>query len=309
MFPKPPPPPTVAFGKLPKLPFPEKYKAEGLAYKLETIDGKLPTFIDQLPVYFTPEPVTNIRSLDSAREKASRLNFNPVGETIVQNIPNVYIFKRNNSSALLTINIITGIFSISYDLSTDPSIYRYRPDSETGAIESVKQYLSQGGVDAPDLTGKPNTVLLKIENGKLIKAISLSESNFIKVSLFRKNILYLENEYISVSQDYPEGNVWFLTNGSGVFAGEFHYYKIDEGKFGTYPIKNSQTAWDELSSGKAYISNIDNINEKSITIRNVYIGYYDAGQYTEYYQPVYVFEGDNNFFAFVPAITDEYYGI
>jgi len=40
----------------------------------------------------------------------------------------------------------------------------------------------------------------------------------------------------------------------------------------------------------------------------VYLAYYDAGVPTDYYQPIIVFEGDQDFLAYVPAIASEYYG-
>ncbi|KKQ73667.1 MAG: hypothetical protein US95_C0050G0001, partial [Candidatus Woesebacteria bacterium GW2011_GWB1_38_5] len=44
----------------------------------------------------------------------------------------------------------------------------------------------------------------------------------------------------------------------------------------------------------------------NIVIRKVYLAYYDPDQYTEYYQPVIVFEGDDDFTAYVSAIIDDY---
>ena len=44
-----------------------------------------------------------------------------------------------------------------------------------------------------------------------------------------------------------------------------------------------------------------------IKIRRIYLAYYDAGIYTEFLQPIYVFEGDNDFVAYTPAITSNYY--
>jgi len=43
-FPEPPPPPTVAFGKLPALPFPQKDNPQNLTFRLETAAGELPKF-------------------------------------------------------------------------------------------------------------------------------------------------------------------------------------------------------------------------------------------------------------------------
>src|SRR5258708_29085526 len=54
VFPKPPPAPTVAFGKLPKLVFPEKKDLPKFSYKLDTVTGELPALSTQAIVYYMP---------------------------------------------------------------------------------------------------------------------------------------------------------------------------------------------------------------------------------------------------------------
>jgi hypothetical protein len=36
------------------------------------------------------------------------------------------------------------------------------------------------------------------------------------------------------------------------------------------------------------------------------LAYYEPVTLTQYLQPIYVFKGDNNFIAYVPAISDKY---
>lgn len=318
LFPKPPPPPTVAFGGLPELPFPEQTIPEGITYKLETPEGVLPTIIEQLPVYFMPAISSSIRGLDFAKQNAEMLGFDPDGRVIAENIPNVYFFQRRNAPSNLTINIVTGVFSISYDLNADPTVLGNIPPAPDDAKAKVKGYLSSAQLFEKDLTGPPTTQFLQIRGGKFIEALSLSESDFIKVSFFRKNVEFWEKEFPSYTPTFPEGNIWFMLSGSGVrdksiIAAEYHYFPIDEEKFATYPLRTAETAWEDLKSGKGFIVGpMGDSGEIAIsgevTIRRIYPAYYDAGQYTQFYQPVIVFEGDNDFMAFIPAITDEYYG-
>jgi len=94
--------------------------------------------------------------------------------------------------------------------------------------------------------------------------------------------------------------------GDQVVAAEYHHFALDENKNGIYPIKTSEEAWEELKSGKGYIADLGDNSKGTITIRKVYLAYYDPGQYTEYFQPVVVFEGDNNFVAYIPAVINEY---
>jgi hypothetical protein len=184
------------------------------------------------------------------------------------------------------------------------------PAPETATKES-QSFLSNAGYLNPDLTDAPTSYeFLRIEGDKFIPAISLSEAHLIKINLFRKK-LGSESNITSVTPNFPESNVWFIFTGLGgneIVAGEYHHFPLDLNKSSTYPLKTADEAWEELKNKKAFIANPGNNESGRVTIRRVYIAYFDAGVYTEFYQPVVVFEGDNNFFAFVPAITNEYYG-
>lgn len=310
IFPPPPPQPTLAFGNLPELPFPER-PAQTFNFNLELPEGTLPIFTDQLPVYFMPSFQTNIQVLDAAKETAQKLGFDPNGKLLVESIPNVYIFERRGFPSRLTMNIITGLFSVSYNLNEDPTILNGTPPTPENGVTQIQGYLSGPGLLKDDLIDSPSTqILLRVEEGKFVPAISLSEANLIKVNIFRKN--YGKDENIpAVTPDMPEANIWFIIaggRGRQIIAGEYHFFPIDKQKSATYPIKTADLAWEELKSGKAFIANAGNNPEGKITIRRVYLAYYDPGQYAQYYQPVIVFEGDNEFYAYVTAVTDEYYG-
>ena len=67
-------------------------------------------------------------------------------------------------------------------------------------------------------------------------------------------------------------------------------------------------AFSELQNGQAYIANLGlNKDDDVLKIRRVYLAYFDPDIVTEYYQPIYVFEGDNGFIAYLPAVTPDYY--
>lgn len=298
-FPEPPPPPTCTFRKLSEIPFPEKEVPKDLVFTLETASGKLPKLPKQQAVYFMPKPISTIKSLDSAKQKAISLGFNPNGTELVET---VYLFKHNTSPASLNLNIVTGIFSISYDLNSKPSVLEGVPPDPANASALLKSYLSRAKSLPGDLTGATTNEYLKIKDGKFIPASSLSDANITKINLFRKSY----NELPNVTSIPNQANVWFMFTGAKdpgdqVVAAEYRYFAIDENKSGTYLIKTAEEALEELKSGKAYFANVDESSKGSITVRKVYLAYYDPGQYTEFYQPVIVFEGDNNFSAYVSA--------
>lgn len=302
-------PPTVAFGKLPILPFPANPEAK-LNFSLELPEGSLPVFPDRAEVYKMPESKTDIKVLDPAKANAQGLGFDPNGKQLYESIDNVYLFQKKGVPSSLTMNIITGLFSISYNLNEDPSVLNGIPPASEAAISQVHGLLDKAGLLPEDLkNGAPTTYYLKTESGKFVPAVSLSEAQVTKVNIFRKS--FGQANITPVTPKMPQANVWFIIaggRGKQIIAGEYHYFAIDSSNPATYPIKTSQTAWDELNNGKAFIVNTGENPDGNIIIRKVHLGYYDARQYVKYYQPVVVFEGDNDFYAYVSAITDEYYG-
>lgn len=306
-FPKPPPPPTVTYGKLPKLSFPEKDKIN-LTYSLETPEGGLPKLTTQAKIYFMPKVSADLLSLDSAKEKAGNLGFNP--DNPQQISQTTYSFPHKTVPSTFQINIVNGTFSISYNMSADPSPLDRRPPAPEIGASYVRSFLSSANLLPPDLTGQTTSQFLKAEGGQLVPALSLSDSQAVKISFFRKDY----DKLPSLTPDPSLGNVWFLVSGQmdkgkQVFAGESHYFPVDESQSSTYPIKKPETAWQELNSGSAFIASAGaNKDGDSVKIRRIYLAYYDAGTPSQFFQPIFVFEGDKSFVAYVAAVTPDYYG-
>jgi hypothetical protein len=60
VFPKAPPPPTVGFSVLPKIPFPETKGALQVQYELETPTGELPVFPKSMEVFSMPKSTVKL---------------------------------------------------------------------------------------------------------------------------------------------------------------------------------------------------------------------------------------------------------
>lgn len=303
-FPAPPPPPTVSFGKLSPIPFPVSKKVDGVSFSLETPDGALPTFKTQAAVYVMPKPAPGLSSLEKATANASKLGFLPSPEQISQTL---YRFKHKTTPSTLEYNISTSTFSISYDLAKDASPLERIPPAAEVAASSVRSYLSGADVLPEDLIGPTTHQFLKITEGKLVKALGQSDADLIKINLYREQL----NDLPSVTSRFNEANVWFMVSGSRersrqFIAAEYHYFPIDETQSSTYPIKTSEKAWEELKNQDAFV--VTKPTSQNIIIRRVYLAHYDPGLPFGFYQPVIVFEGDENFVAYVPAVTEEYYG-
>ncbi len=307
IFPKPPPPPTLAFGKLSKIPFPEnKDLPPTLEYQVDTVEGSLPALDSQGTVYFMPRLSANLLSLEAAQEKTAKLGFSAPGEEISSSL---YRFKKKGTSASLEMNIITGVFSISYDLSQDPSPLASIPPAPEVAASQVRSFLSSAGLLPEDLQGPSTPEFLKVEGGNLVSVLSLSEANLVRVNLFRKNY----NNLPAVTANPQRANVWFLVSGDRsrdkqIIGGEFHYSPVNEEQWATYPLKTSQQAFEALKASEGYIASLGQNTDGKVTIRKIYLAYFDPPAQAQFYQPVFVFVGDRGFVAYVPAVTPEYYG-
>lgn len=304
VFPAPPPPPTVAFGKLPKLTFPDKTGLPNITYKLETVTGGLPTLPSQAKVYYMPGKLAGLFSLDTTKQRVAALGYTKDAQAISET---QYRFGHTTAPSTLDINIVTGVFSISYNLANDTGLLTENSPQPQVAQSIVQSFLSSGGFLPDDLT-KTTTDFLKVQNRQLVPAVAQSEANFVRVGLFRKDF----DKFPSLTPDPTKANVWFIVSGDQnrdkqIIGGEYHYFTVDETHFATYPLKTAKLAYDELTSGKGFIANLGLDNQTgNITIRKVTLAYYDSGVAGQFYQPIIVFEGDRGFTAYVSAVNPTY---
>jgi len=307
LHPPPPPPPTVAFGNLPKIEFPEsKFKEEKLVYRLETVTGGTPDLGDRAKVYFMPTKKPSLLALDQAKAQAKRIGFSgqpkKISETIYQ------WQKEKPLSTTLEINIIDNNFTIKKNWQEDQALLQEKilPVKEQAIIEA-KNFLQTNGLLSKDLqTGETEVSFLRFVPPKLVPAISPSEADFVRVNILRSN---LDNLPI-LPPNPSEALVSLLISGSGarekrILEVNYTHFPIAKETFATYPLKTSAQAWEELKVGKGFIANLGK-GEKQVTIRKIYLAYFENSLSRNYLQPIYVFEGDNDFTAYVPAVSPEW---
>ena len=320
LHPAPPPPPTVVFGKLSELEFPDSV-ATDLSFRLETPTGGLPSFSDRATVYFMSYKKPSLLALDRAKQTAKPLGF--TGEPVAIDTE-TYVWRKELPAILkLEMNIVTGAFEIDYAWQNDDLILveKNLPGNEQ-AIAEAKSILEQADLLTDDLEeGETEISYLKAVAGKMMPAVSLSEANFVKLDLFRKPIeeavlakseaasLIPPKKISTVTPEPQNGVVSFVFSGSllpqkRIVKLTYNYFPVVYETSGTYPIKDISLAWEEVKNNKAYVAQVKEI-AKAITIRKIYLAYYDTGP-QEFLQPVYVFEGDEEFVAYVSAVDEEW---
>lgn len=305
-FPTPLPPPTVKFGKLPSIAFPDNATnppVGGFTYRLNTLSGQLPSLPTQTRVYKIVNPEPNLLALQRSQERVSKIGFDSspirISNTLYQ------WTSQNAPPKKLLLDIISLNFSLSSDFVSDQDILSARnlPD-ENGAIETAKNFFSN--ISFPDDidTQKTKATLLSIEGQELVPATSFSKTQIIRVDFFQKDVDKLPLYYPK-----PKNSIMYVLIAAGSFEpqiveAKFFHHSISEIS-STYPIKTAEEALSELKNKKAYIASYFG-SEANIAIKDISLGYYLSDEEQNYLLPVIVFEGNNGFFAYVEALKDEW---
>jgi hypothetical protein len=307
-FPPQPPPPNHAFGKLPPVSFPAPVASPSgaMTYRLETIEGYVPHASDAATVYFVKKNSANLLGLPAAVTFAKRMSF---GENPAQESKNVYRFSDPDVPLrTMRYDIVTKNFVLRYAYDKDLSIFADRNlPSVDDAKKEARNFLQTYGLyEDTFATGQVAVSYLRMSGDKLVPAPSVSQSDAIRLDFFRAAIGDMK-----MVTPYPdEGPVSFIVCDNKdmrkrILQVSYTYWPIDTENYATYGLKTSNEAWTELQSGGGYIARYPK-NGTQAVIRRVYLAYYDAFEPQTYLQPVFVFEGDDGFLAYVPAILPEW---
>jgi hypothetical protein len=298
--------PTVRWGVIDKVFFPEK-EFQKKEFVAELPNDTFPKYQDQAKVYFIYRSKSIIGALEEGKKTAALMGF--VSEPKEVGI-GVYLFNDNNTGRSLTMNVLQSSFKLSYPYLTDQLLLNPEemPDKET-AINTATNFLEQIGKMDTDLAeGEKKVSFWKINFDGLKEVPSLSEANIIRIDFFRKKLA--ENIDL-VSAEVGRAPVSVLVSGSSVAAKKivevnYQHVKVDtsDASSSTYPIISSQEAFDNLKMGNYWPAS--DTNSQKVTIRKIYLAYFEPVNLTQFMQPVYVFEGDGGFVAYVRAINDSY---
>lgn len=299
-FPTPPPPPTVSFGKLTKINFPTNPNTNSFTYTLNNLTGKLPNFPDRVKVYKIIPPESTLLSLKRAQEKIIKIGFYQEGKPLSDI---TYEWKTDSKKIILDISSLN--FNYSSDFFSDKDVLSGNnlPDENTSIKKGVS-FLSAISFPNDIDSAKTKVTLLSINGSKIIPASSLSTAKIIRVDFFQKNI-----DNLPIFYPNPEQSTMYAMSAGGKYEGQiitasFFHQNISD-KSGTYPIKTSQTAFEELKNGQGFIASYFG-EEKEILIKDIYLGYYLEGEKQDYLMPIIIFEGSKGFFAYVSAVSENW---
>lgn len=304
-FPTPPPPPTVSFGKLPQLSFPKNAAEKKLVFILNTVSGTLPTLPDRARVYPMQKPQPNLLNLKRAEERALAVGFPKKTEALSDTR---YIWTETQPPLRkLIFDTVSFNFSISSNYLTNPDFIlknNVSPDAAS-AKTAATSFLTKLSLFPEDVdVAKTKTTLLAIQNQSLEQASSPSTAHLVRIDFFQKDVNNLPIYYPRP----PQSTMYMILAGGRfdeeVIEAKFDHFAIKDSS-ATYPIKTAEVAFKQLQEQKAYIASYFG-EENTVRLKNVSLGYYMSETETEYLMPIVIFEGENGFFAYVSAITDEW---
>jgi hypothetical protein len=296
------PPPTRGFGLLPRPAFPNQLSSDRpTQYRLETVGQQLPDFGEQAPVFFMPAAQPSLIALDRAREKAAALSFQLAPERVSDTL---YRWRRSSPiPATLEIDVVFGTVNLKVDWPSTPALLEKKliptPQSLTSEARTVMRNIQ---IDQADIaTASPQITYVRALAGELRPVSSVSEADFVRVDLYRAT----PTGHPTITHRKGHGVIQVLFSGSRdegerILSLESAYTPVDVTLFETYQLQPITAAWQQLQAGQGYVT--DKGTEPGAVVRSVYLAYYEPAAPQNYFQPVYVFEGDNGFQAIVPAI-------
>lgn len=290
--------PTVAFGPLPKVAFPESaISSSNFSYTLDTETGALPEKLPRLfKVYSVAQLATDLLALDRAKSLARSLEFNVTPQAISAT---QYKFIDDKNGGELIVDLDTGNFKFRRSVATGSGesfekVEDFINDSTQG--QTLKSFLGSKGLLKDQLKSGKTTA---VYNNQIKK-----DSTLVTVNLWQESI----EDYPIVTPKFNEGLIKAVGNSNRngdrkYILLDYIFWPIDLENFGTYPIKTADEAFEELKNGEGFIAIEPKTSSASIT--KVYLAYYLAEAYSNYLQPVYVFEGPG-FAGFVTAVKSEF---
>ncbi len=213
---------------------------------------------------------------------------------------------------------------------------------ETDAIKTAQEFLGAAGLAPTDINiNKTNSSdnslrfitypqLFSIATSPqgtntLVPTTKLANTQVIRVDLYQSDLKYdlitgksegffnsnKQTIPVTIPVIYPNPpysimSFWITSGQGGATVSQAFYTHKDinlADTTATYPVKTPVVAFGELQKGNAYIASYGG-TDNNIQIQNIFLAYYLGEEPQAYAMPVYVFEGNNAFYAYISAITD-----
>lgn len=278
----------------------------GFSFTLDTVAGQPITATETAQVFLFPPSKFQFDYLPKVYLMAKMLGFDT---EIVKHklINNEAVFQ--DGTQRLAVDINTYNFRYDYDFRKDPGLVEtaMTPDIESSKntainfLKSIDRYPTELALG--DITfihmfyDKTSSSAGVIANPQ--------ESNMIEVDFYRQKV----NQYLPMSPTYfnSQNYVMLMPNkyGTKVVSAQVKFFETSPTEIGVYPLISGQRAYEMLLAGKGILVS-GGTDKQNISVKSMTLGYFDPDVYQDYYQPIYVFSGDNNFVSYVPAVSEKW---
>lgn len=296
-FPKPPPLPLQALGKLPHLRFPST-GSTGIQFTVNTVDGSLPVLPDRVNVYKLTHPEPSLLALENAKQTVDSEDF---VDNQTKLSDTLYQWTQARTGIVLQYDIVTKNFSISSNFLSNTLLTSQNLMPSQEQIKSdIMGFLNSMQANTANINIEKTKVdFLENNNGTLIPAQNLGSARYARVTLMQQAV-----DSIPIIYDTPNDSILtfivaYPGNNFEVLEGQYFNHEPDLTQKSDYPIKTASQALEDLKNGNAYMINPQNLTNVDIT--NVELRYYLNRESKDYLLPVIVFSGIN-FTAYVEAL-------
>ncbi len=296
-----------AFGMIKPPMLKEASKSAGFDFVLDTIEGKPITATESAKVYFLPQstPRFGYREKIYLMAKTFGIDTSVVKQEIVDK---EVVFSDNRQK--LTIDITNFNFRYDYYFESEPELFSevFIPSKKEIENKAIDFLTTVGRYPEELARGKININLFHFDplEKRISPVFQASDANLVEVNFYRPDI----DNIAVVTPGFPSSQNYvifvFFESGYKVVRAQVKFFEKSEEQVGIYPLKTGDEAWAKLLEGEGFVIHGDSALKKDIRIKNMFLAYLDPDKYENYLQPVYVFLGDPNFVAYVPAISNEY---
>jgi hypothetical protein len=334
------PPPESKWGLLPQLKMKQVQIEGDPKYILDTQNGDLPKFPDRLKVYPLIKAQSNLMSEDKVKTLASDLQFtgdpNKLSNSVLRWVDGAN--ERTLQADIVSKNFIleTPAPRISNIIAGTPSI------NSDDAIKTVDGFLNSKIFLSPtDLKNLAyETVPTQVNLGQIREAKNVTSSaKLMKVNVYiqvpnaKKSAKDPDIKYRILGPNPRDSLISFTVTNSEPPVYKyplinFTYWEPDYASGSEYYISPIQDVWTAIQNGAGIISYVrtrngdyyvpvDRLGLSKIEIRDVYLAYYMSPEYSDYLQPIYVFQGQlttsesngsdlGDIYIYFPAVRGDY---
>lgn len=310
-FPPELPPPAAQYGILPQLRMTQIEMTSNPEYVLDTSDGRLPVFPDRAKVYRLAERQPNLLSEQQVKDLAENLEFTGTFSRITASEFR-WVDGRNNR--VFQGDAVTKNFFLETPATRLGTLVTEVPSiTEADSISQVTGFLrSRGLFSQTDLENLVfNAIPTQVAFGQIRQDRQTTGApRLMRINVHREivNVDPRNNEtkHRILGPNPRDSLVNFtVANHRDVFRFpiiNFTYWEVDYEESSEYYIANINEVWNAVTQNRGIVSYLNTesgdfynpITTPSISrieIRNIEIAYYESGEYTQFLQPIYVFEG------------------